>query len=144
GTVSGPSRMAAGDVDGDGRIDLVVQLDGIVGPAQESQVVLMVGQSGGAFPWNVPPPARGRWRAPASVADLTLGDFVPETGTPCLEAAVAIAEQGDQSGVHFLRLEKTDPPRLVPSFIDPSEPRLAVSLEPGLIEATDLEGDGID
>src|SRR5690606_15186011 len=55
GTVSGPARIAAGDVDGDGRIDLVVQLDGIVGPAQESQVVLMVGQSGGAFPWNVPP-----------------------------------------------------------------------------------------
>jgi hypothetical protein len=149
GTLTPGSRMAVGDVDGDGLDDLAV-LIAVERPATgaiERQVALLRGVDE-PFPFSVPVGA-ARTAVPAAAVDLALGDLAPtSSGSPQLEAVVAVGrDDATNRGLHFFRYSPGVTPsedRFVVSIIDPGDARVAERVDPGLVRVADLDGDARD
>ncbi len=149
GTLATGSRIAVGDVDGDGRDDVAV-LVAVERPstgAIERQIALLRGVEA-PFPLVLPVPS-ARTDVPAAGVDLALGDLAPTTSGPRqLEAVVAVGrDDATNRGLHFLRYAAGPRPgedRFVVSVIDPGDPRVAERVDPGLVRVADLDGDGRD
>ncbi len=144
------SQFRVADVDGDGVQDLVILyvFETKRGGVASSVILARGGAVGvGEFPFSMPDP-----KLPVAVIDgtassIALGDFAPDGQSRWLEAAVAVdTSNNGRPGVHFFRyqINPVGGGELVASIFSSSEPQLASSLNPRLLQAVDFEGDGRD
>ncbi|MBI5849630.1 MAG: VCBS repeat-containing protein, partial [Planctomycetes bacterium] len=143
------SRIVAADVDQDGREDLVLLL--VVersGPVLERTLLLLRGRDPTLDPFPfIPPVAAARTVVAAEAVALAAGDFAPADPGGRIEVVLAVPRTDAARGLHFFRFQAgaaNDDSRLVPSIVDPSDPRVAATIDPRLVRASDLDGDGFD
>ncbi|MDA0372777.1 MAG: FG-GAP-like repeat-containing protein [Planctomycetota bacterium] len=149
GTLAVATRLAVGDVDADGRDDVVV-LVAVERPstgAIERQIALLRGVDG-AFPFAVPVRS-ARTDVTGAAVDIALGDLAPTAvGPRRLEAVVAVGrDDATNRGLHFFRYVagvRPEDDHFVVSVIDPGDARVADRLDPGLVRVADLDGDARD
>lgn len=146
------SKLATGDVDGDGIDDVVALLvfpSGGAPTEQFGQLLLLSGRNAPAeeLPFTTPDPAVVTTiAAHGSARDLVLGDFAMDGAAPRrLEVAVAVA--GSVNHVRFFAVDRPlDPPQvrgLRRSFQTASAQFLIAGDGPERLAATDVDGDGI-
>lgn len=146
------SKLAVGDVDGDGRADVAALLLFPSGGAPTEpfgQLLLLLGRASGAgeLPFYVPEPITvSASSAHGSARDLVLGDFARDgQSPPRLEIAVAVA--GSVNHVRFYAidrpLEAPEKRGLRRSFVSASESFLVAGDGPERLAAEDIDGDGL-
>jgi hypothetical protein len=145
------SRIAAGDVDGDGVADavllLVFQASGV--PIEDAgQLLLLRGRQGaarGELPFQLPDPDLVRTvSAHGDARDLAIGDLSPEAPDLVTRREVAVAVGGQGNHVRFYRFNEGVGAayELVRSIVSGSEPVVTAGDRPVRVALGDVDSNG--